>query len=963
MELDAKKIGMYVRKGLICSTRICYKSAHDHPFVLGMVIFSFLLYRFLPSVFAFLVSSSPVLFCTAVLLGTLLSFGNPDIPEVEEDEKKTHEISSLKTGVVAGDHVVEKDESFAVETHVERREVEEKAIEEAGLGGEDVVLNEVEKDAISSMTRDVGVGIDEALIGRSIVIEEDVKEHHGEKQEIGERVYGDRGFVDKQESHENLIERVSEVGENIEGHHIDEQEKENEGPAVEIFNLLTEKRVDSSLGHSEYDSDSDGSESSSPDASMADIMPMLDELHPLLDSEAPQPAHIPIDDSDASSQGSSHESDEGSAESGEDGDNQEEAHEDQEDKTEAVVKWTEDDQKNLMDLGTSELERNRRLENLIAKRMARKHQRIAIEKNLIDLDNNDVQTTLPMSEGLDHIQFQVPPISTARCNPFDFPFDSNEIGGLPPIPGSAPSVLLPRRNPFDLPYERLDDRGSLTGETSSYQEEFMSAQERERHFRRHESFTSGGPFSLESRQDKNAIKLKPYFVPEAEGITSGQASHATFQRQLSEMSDSKLSSVPDTDTVSSVGDQEQEHVLLQDLHQEGDVISLIEGSAEPFERVSGSEVDHVEIGREGNDINFGDANEVNLHASEIIEEAVRGTSEARETSSHVSVIDEEFIHSTVRPNVGEMHEKSEVVEENYKRLSSSSSEASERIFEMNADKELGEEMEYGYFKGSSESINLAHAEGADCGRVEVPVYDLSPSDTEKSLSNMTDVAEDFFYMNKRVFNSTSSISSDTHIEVLDRSVPPVTVEKSFTPGTEDVASDNLSVEKGVVSGDEVSWVSSSSLSAIEENKLLQSREVAEIGEHDVVEVSHSEVHHHDDSVEPMIPKPIIEQVLQASWENKLIEGGLTDEKENQQFQEFQIPLSAFDEEIHVGGLQLDVERKMDAATVTYSDGVFLSDASQQTQLLIEESAAQLPSKHTHEETEVSMPSTPCDHVE
>ena len=37
-----------------------------------------------------------------------------------------------------------------------------------------------------------------------------------------------------------------------------------------------------------------------------------------------------------------------------------------------VVEWTEDDQKNLMDLGTSELEMNRRLESLIAKRRARK---------------------------------------------------------------------------------------------------------------------------------------------------------------------------------------------------------------------------------------------------------------------------------------------------------------------------------------------------------------------------------------------------------------------------------------------------------------------------------------------------------------------------------------------------------------------------------------------------------------
>lgn len=960
MELDTKKIGIYVRKGLIYSIRVCYKSAHDHPFVLGMVIFSFLLYRFLPSVFAFLVSSSPVLFCTAVLLGTLLSFGNPDIPEVEEDEKKTHEISSLKTGGVSGDLIVEKDESFAAEARVERREIDEKVIEKAssgfsgeGLSGEAVVLNKVEKDAISSMA------LDEALVGQSLLIEEVEKEHHREKEEIGEKVYSDHGFVDKEESDENLIKCVAEADENVEGHHhIDEQEKENENPADEILNLLTEKRVDSSLGHSESDSDSDGAESSSPDASMADIMPMLDELHPLLDSDAPQHPHIPIDDSDTSSQGSSHESDEGSAESVDDAENQEEAHEDQEDKTEAVVKWTEDDEKNLMDLGSSELERNRRLENLIAKRMARKHQRIAIEKNLIDLDNSDVQTTLPMSGGLDHIQFQVPPISTVRRNPFDFPFNSNEIGGLPPIPGSAPSVLLPRRNPFDLPFERVHDRGSLTGETSGYQEEFMSAQERDMHFRRHDSFNSGVPISFESRQDKHDSKLKPYFVPE--GVTSGEAIHATFQRQLSEMSDSKMSSIPDTDTVSSIGDQEQEHVLLQDLHQEGAVISPHEGSAEPVELRSESEVDHVDIGRKGRDIDVGDAHEVDLRASEIIEEACHGTGDERETSSPVSVVDEEFIPSTGRPDVREVYEKSELVEENYKGLSSSSSEANEKIFEMNPDKELG------IVEATSRDsfdINLDHVEGVDSGRVETPVYDLSPSDIEKSLSNMSNVLEDLFYMDKRVFNSTSSISSDTHKEVLDGSVHPVAVERSFAPRTEDASSDNLNVEKEVASGYKVSWVASSSLDAIEEKGLLQSREVMGISVHDVVQAGHSEVHHCEDAVEPMIPELMIEQVSQGSWETKLIEGGLMEEKGNQQFQEAQIPLSTFDEEIHVGGLQLDVEGKIDAATVTYSDWVVLSDASQQTHLLIDESAAQLPSKGSYEDTEVSMLYTPCDHIE
>ncbi|KAH0453027.1 hypothetical protein IEQ34_017351 [Dendrobium chrysotoxum] len=52
-------------------------------------------------------------------------------------------------------------------------------------------------------------------------------------------------------------------------------------------------------------------------------------------------------------------------------DEEDEEAQEEKDNNEAVVKWTADDQKNLMDLGSSELERNQRLENLIAKRRAR----------------------------------------------------------------------------------------------------------------------------------------------------------------------------------------------------------------------------------------------------------------------------------------------------------------------------------------------------------------------------------------------------------------------------------------------------------------------------------------------------------------------------------------------------------------------------------------------------------------
>ncbi|KAI3739981.1 hypothetical protein L2E82_30395 [Cichorium intybus] len=59
----------------------------------------------------------------------------------------------------------------------------------------------------------------------------------------------------------------------------------------------------------------------------------------------------------------------------EDGDEEEDdkgsKHIDKEDEPRLTITWTEDDQKNLMDLRTSEMEWNRRLEKLIAKRRER----------------------------------------------------------------------------------------------------------------------------------------------------------------------------------------------------------------------------------------------------------------------------------------------------------------------------------------------------------------------------------------------------------------------------------------------------------------------------------------------------------------------------------------------------------------------------------------------------------------
>ncbi|KAI3501660.1 hypothetical protein L1887_29597 [Cichorium endivia] len=81
-----------------------------------------------------------------------------------------------------------------------------------------------------------------------------------------------------------------------------------------------------------------------------------------------------------------------------------------------------------MDLRTSEMEWDRRLENLIARRRARKTMRMQAEKNIIDL----VSVDLP---------WNIPPISTARSNPSDY--DSNEhIPDNPPLEVSLASEVL-----------------------------------------------------------------------------------------------------------------------------------------------------------------------------------------------------------------------------------------------------------------------------------------------------------------------------------------------------------------------------------------------------------------------------------------------------------------------------------------------------------------------------------------
>ncbi|KAM7258507.1 hypothetical protein ACFE04_014248 [Oxalis oulophora] len=175
-----------------------------------------------------------------------------------------------------------------------------------------------------------------------------------------------------------------------------------------------------------------------------------------------------------------------------------EGEDDEEDETQEdgskAVEWNEDDQKNLMDLGDSEIERNKRLESLIARRRARKLFKMQAEKILKHGEN------VPLT--------QVAPIFVARTNPFESQSSFNEaISGCLDTPGSAPSILFPSRNPFDLPYEPFEEKPDLTAD--SFQQEFTPAQQKDMLFCRHQSFSHGPFFQSEPRRPWNDYRFGP----------------------------------------------------------------------------------------------------------------------------------------------------------------------------------------------------------------------------------------------------------------------------------------------------------------------------------------------------------------------------------------------------------------------------------------------------------------------
>ncbi|CAK9309358.1 unnamed protein product [Citrullus colocynthis] len=846
----AMAMGFRVKKCIVVSIRTCYRSVRNYPFLFGLLCFFTFLYRSCPFLFSFLVSASPVLICTAVLLGTLLSFGQPNIPEIEteEEEKVSRDVASLRSEILGNATVAAKEnDRFTVErfegnvenSYVERGSVEQmitrKLDEHAGFIDFVPVIHEYNRE----IQFDKG-DVEEFEKGRVEVLEKSgveefekgevedaaaVKEFHSseleERREIYERDLDVKSLAtDDEVAVENQLLAAQSM-------RVEILEVEDRNISIEPVhkvnhqNLsLNDKDDHDENYYNSSGSEFDGGESSSPDASIADIIPLLDELHPLLDSETPQPAHRSDEESRASSE-QSHKSDgecpisdDGTENQGEedgvvehDEDDDEGMQEEKEDESKSAIKWTEDDHKNLMDLGSLELERNQRLENLIARRRARNNMRMLAGKNLIDLDGFDLPVNVPL-----------PPISTTRCNPFDLPYDSYSYMGLPPIPGSAPSILLPRNNPFDLPYDPNEEKPDL--KSDDFGQEFLPPQQKDM-FRRHESFSVGPSNFAFPMQEQQNIRWKPYFMPEK--IAAEGTSYSLLERQFSEASESKLSSVSDTESMSSIADQDDKksdgsHFL------DTTAVSYLDPTATGIEHGNGPWEDT------GSEDYVQENREVHHEVVEITLGSTESHFESQSGSSEIGAAD-----TLVEINASEIHSKNVLVETDFSSNSSLSSISgvNETVFDVKTDdakpsshqtKESGIDttsisalasLEEDDFKISSEVL--------DDNQHREPVYDSSPSaegresevhseieqDVTSRLKDMHDTSSKLYivdkyereFMEEVIAHEVTKVESskhDTNYDVQNLSVATELLVEHISIDSGPLFSDIVLIEKGIV---------------------------------------------------------------------------------------------------------------------------------------------------------------------
>ncbi|XP_047051101.1 uncharacterized protein LOC124656393 [Lolium rigidum] len=402
-DLGKNDLVLHTKRMVDSSVEVGYQSECDYPLVLGAGILLLLLHRICPPLLAFLVSSSPLLLLTGLLLGALLSYGEPSCPSVIGEEAS--QTLSVKSEVSVADCSVEGDENVTVETHSEKSSAGFYISERTPTTNtHDIHWEETNVTFLAANTVLSTESAQTSVIaGREMHIEK-ISEK-AELQEF-ESSNTDSGNY---EAHNNyqLGESMSQCWKSA----------DRQDPC--------------------YDSESDlTDESSSPDASITDIIPMLEELHPLIDMGTGHPALASRDNLNSSSDDDEYDLEEDDDDTSDDEDEGEEEE--------------KDDGRNQEDvMGNSS-----RVDGLMELQRAKNILKFELDHRLMDLQTADATEKLKEAS---RFYVQVPSISTPRGKSFDPSCVSDEVIELPQIPDSAPSVLLPSQNLFDDHDSRLQE--------------------------------------------------------------------------------------------------------------------------------------------------------------------------------------------------------------------------------------------------------------------------------------------------------------------------------------------------------------------------------------------------------------------------------------------------------------------------------------------------------------------------
>ncbi|KAL9249847.1 hypothetical protein AKJ16_DCAP09681 [Drosera capensis] len=762
----------------------CLRFIHSHLLLIMMMLFLAHMYRSYPLVLSVVISASPVVICAAILLGVLLTFGQNNGQATENDRKLSNDFPSLKTRVFDQTCISQKDwnQSKARFSEV-RKEIIEKEIKgfQPGLTGYGVGKGR-EHDRRPNISVPVNVG--------------NSREAHFEKQP-SERANGGKveevkgSVVEKADSvysssseHEKLVDDDDHKSTDSEPN-VAYKSPIDVSVVADMTPILDE--VDPLLAseyphYADLKGQADGGDGSGGEDDNEEMMdanddedeeeeeevckkstgskPVLawteDDQKNLIGLNSPE---LEMDECLENllarrTHGNDHEN---SAESDDDDDNDDDEEEEEQtprveeqDVARHVVTWTEDDEKNLNDVGSSDLERDQRLENLIARRRAWRNFSVIPDINLIDLDSADRP-------------FQVPPVSTSRLNPFDIPEQSNNQSGMPAIPGSAPSVWLLRQNPFDYPDEFSQVNPEVVPtvvqeplevfgkENFDFVRDGLIMNQNDAFFLRHQRFSRGRNFMVENLNDvpfeKNAKDasfrryqsfgvgssrhenqdfppLRPYFMPEHLAVAD-DIGHQDFHKESSEASDDSASS-----SASEMESTPPSHEDIELVNQETEALPEINADH------------HIELGGQSSYVDEG---------RDLDHAESRDTEGSHEAGSHSSEGENILrIHSSEGENLvsvaDEMNTKMEGNEAKGSGESSSvylsdSSEASESVKEGDGFQDMEQERDAvvedpnkSFTEGAEHSTESGHVSQDDEHRHKEPVYDTSPSGADNKNS-------------------------------------------------------------------------------------------------------------------------------------------------------------------------------------------------------------------------------------